>query len=120
MATPRILGNPSYPTSDGKPIDSADVHLSGPIIVDGVTKDGGIFLSRDLVPGDYRITAEKDKVAADDVTVNVPEGSDADTDQGSRHRPARASRSKVWAGNCSPSRLSSCGVPCSPAARDRW
>ncbi|HYS08601.1 MAG TPA: phage baseplate assembly protein V [Myxococcales bacterium] len=58
----------------GNPIDGAQVHASGPLVLDEVTKDGGTALFTDIVPGSYRVTAEKDTVAADDAIVEVPSG----------------------------------------------
>ena len=58
----------------GKPMDGAQVHASGPLVLDGVTQNGGIALFTDLVPASYRVSADKDSVAADDLTVEVTSG----------------------------------------------
>ena len=59
-----------------KPIDGARVHASGPLVLDAETKDGGVALIREILPGDYKVIASKAQFQAADATAAVTSGSE--------------------------------------------
>lgn len=60
---------------DNQPIAGADIHASGPLSLDSISVSGGPAKDLDrIVPGSYKVIAEKAGFFAADATVVVPEG----------------------------------------------
>src|SRR5262249_20804795 len=59
----------------GTPVSGAAVHAAGPLPLDGTTGADGFVSFNEIVPGSYRVVADKDGFSAAETTVVVPSGS---------------------------------------------